>query len=230
MQCVIFYIRSCYHNIMGWLYTSFITTQNNYSSYRLCWKLSPKELWNGYDTHKSELYGNKYNKNKIGRNSFYYLVDHLTCSNKIIVQGVDYVQALLVAEPITVLQDIVDSLVHSSKKEMMKEYLTATASFLKYRYSQHVTVTTDDCVSHDLKYVLGRDSKVDNTAATLQKRAFTCNQCRFPFYTYHKIRTLMKDYNTSNQSTDIDSNAGPSIDVQEKKKKYNGDWQMWTKV
>ena len=33
------------------------------------------------------------------------------------------VNALLVAEPITVLQDIVDSLVHPSKKELMTEYL-----------------------------------------------------------------------------------------------------------
>ena len=83
------------------------------------------------------------------------LVKHLTCSNKVVVQAVDCVHTLLVAEPITVLQDINDSLVHPPKKEMMNEYLTATELFLKYRYSQHVTVTTDNWVTHNLKYILG---------------------------------------------------------------------------
>ena len=123
------------------------------------------------------------------------------------------VNALLVAEPITVLQDIVDSLVHPSKKELMTEYLTAATLFLKYKYSQHATMTTDDCVSHDLICVSGRDSKFDPTVGTKQKICFTCNQYRFPYYACHQIRSLTKQYTMSNQSNDTELNTETSFDV-----------------
>ena len=99
--------------------THHLSRQETITLPRLCRKLSPKELWNGYAKRIFETFGKKSDKNQIGRSSFYYLVTHLTCSNKVIVRAVEYVQALLVAEPITVLQDIIDSLVHPSKKEMM---------------------------------------------------------------------------------------------------------------
>ena len=56
---------------------------------RLCRKVSPKELWNGYAKYISEKFGKKSDKNQIGRSSFYYLVKHLACSNKVIVRAVD---------------------------------------------------------------------------------------------------------------------------------------------
>ena len=67
-----------------------------------------------------------------------------------IIKSIDYVQALLVTEPIEILQEIIDAMICGTEKEMFTTYLTATATFLKYRYNLHVLETSDDCVSHDL--------------------------------------------------------------------------------
>ena len=73
-------------------------------------------------------------------------------------------------------------------------------------------MTNDDCVTHDLKYVLGRDSKFDSTVVTQKKAGFTCNQCRFPFYTCHKIKNLITHYTTPNQSNNT-SHIESTLDV-----------------
>ena len=58
-------------------------------------------------------------------------------SSRDIVISVDYVQALLVAEPVPILQKIVDSLVHITERDALVQYITATATFLKTRYQHH---------------------------------------------------------------------------------------------
>ena len=71
-------------------------------------------------------------KNKrVGRTTFYYMIKDLTSSNHGIVSSVNYVQALLVAEPVDILQQIVGTLVHTTEKEILSQYIAARATFLK---------------------------------------------------------------------------------------------------
>ena len=102
----------------------------------LCRKRLHLDLWNSYISSTCNLDENY--TILIGKRSFYYIVNDLTTSNKVVINAVDYVQALLVTEPIKVLQDMVDSMIHTSKRDKMTKYLKATATFLKYRFNYHV--------------------------------------------------------------------------------------------
>ena len=75
------------------------------------------------------------------------MIKDLTSSNRDIVSSVDYVQALLVAEPVEMLQEIVETLVHTTDKDLLSQYIAATATFLKSRYQKHVLRTDDDSYS-----------------------------------------------------------------------------------
>ena len=86
------------------------------------------------------------------------MIHDLTASSKDVVTSVDYVQTLLVAEPVEVLQEIIDSLIHTIEVNKLTQYLSAMSTFLKYRYIYHSTEYLDDCSSHDLNYILGRKS------------------------------------------------------------------------
>ena len=81
----------------------------------------------------------------------------------------DYVQALLVQKLIELLQEIIDALIPTTEKEKLSEYLTATNLFLKYRYNHHVSLQHDDFSTHNLSYILGRNSKFESTSKTHQK-------------------------------------------------------------
>ena len=156
---------------------------------KLCRKISPKDLWSSY-VSKSNSTGSK----KLGRSTFYYIVRDLTTTSKEIVRSIDYVQALLVTEPIEVLQEIINTLVHPSQKETLSEYLSAMSTFLKYRYNLHVLETSDDCSSHDLRYALGRKSIFEHNDFK-EKQGVTCNKCRFPFYVCNKIKNVIANMN-----------------------------------
>ena len=168
----------------------------------LCRKVSPQTLWNTYST----TCVNK--KSRINRSTFYKLIKDLTSSGREIVKSVDYVQALLVAEPIEVLQQIIDSLVHSTEKEILSKYLTATATFLKTRYQQHVLTSDDGSVTHDLKFVLERQSKFDDTIKAHDKSdGISCIQCRFPYFMCHKIKEAITTSHALNSITDDNNNT-----------------------
>ena len=171
---------------------------------RLCRKLSPKDLWESYKAAITSK------QDGMGRSLFYYFVRDLTVSNRNIVTSVDYVQALLVQEPIELLQEIIDALIPTTEKEKLSEYLTATNSFLKYRYNHHVSLQHDDCSTHNLSYILGRNSKFDSTSQTYQKNGITCTKCRFPFYVCNKIRTSVIN-NITTTTIDSATNATTSI-------------------
>ena len=141
---------------------------------RLCHKIPPKEIWN---SHASLL---EKKSDGLGRSSFYYLIQDLTVSNREIVTSVDYLQALLVAEPIEVLQEIIKSLVPTVEAIKSSQYVAATSTFLKYRYNYHVTVTDDDCSTHHLTYILGRNSDFNLQCTDSDfnsKNGITCSKC-----------------------------------------------------
>ena len=171
---------------------------------RLCRKLSAKDMWESYKATIEDQ------QSGVGRSSFYYLVDDLTVSSKSIVTSVDYVQALLVQEPIEILQEIIDALIPTTEKDKLSQYLTATGSFLKYRYNHHVPIQNDDCATHNLCYILGRNSKFDSTSKTYQKSGLTCTKCKFPFYVCDTIKKHIIDNVTTN-TIDSDTNTPTSI-------------------
>ena len=150
---------------------------------RLCRKLPPKHLWEAY---RSSLTSRK---EGLGRSSIYYMIHDLTASSKDVVTSVDYVQALLVAEPVEVLQEIIDSLIPTIEVNKLTQYLSATSTFLKYRYSYHSTECLDDCSSHDLNYILGRKSDFyKNNSSIHTKNGVTCTKCKFPFFVCNEIK------------------------------------------
>ena len=91
------------------------------------------------------------------------MIKDLTSSNYDIVHSVDYVQALLVTEPVEMLQQIVDTLVHTIEKEILSRYIAVTTTFLKTKYQKHV-LRTDD------------------------KNKITCPQCMFPYFVCGRIK------------------------------------------
>ena len=81
----------------AWGEQSFVlSTNENVTLPRLCRKLPRKDIWNSYDKADSDIGSIR----KVGRSTFYYLMNDLTISGKSIVNAVDYVQSLLVLEPI----------------------------------------------------------------------------------------------------------------------------------
>ena len=76
----------------------------------------------------------------VGRSRIYYLIRDRTVSNKDIVTSVDYLQILLVAELVEVLQEIIDSIIPTDAVNKLSHYLLATSTFHKNRYNYHITV------------------------------------------------------------------------------------------
>ena len=145
----------------------------------------------------------------VGRTTFYYLVKYLMSSNRDIVTSVDYVQALLVTEPVELLQQVVNSLVHTTEKDLLTQYITAASTFLKSQYQKHVLKSNDDCVTPDLKFVLGRYSSYDESVSTCEKSKITCTQCMFPYFVCDKIKECIT---TSTTNTPTASESGSIID------------------
>ena len=129
------------------------------------------------------------------------------------MRAVDYVQALLVAEPIEILQQIIEELVHTTEQEKFTTYLTATSTFLKYRYNNHVVESGDECVSHGLPYILGRNSKKNYDLNTENKKGMTCCQCKFPFFVCHELRQKVMQSERSVSTEDATSMASKQHDA-----------------
>ena len=71
----------------------------------------------------------------------------------------------------------------------LTQYLSATITFLKYRYSYHVTEQSDDCSSHDLNYILGRQSDFYTSSDSIHtKNGVTCSRCKFPFFVCNEVK------------------------------------------
>ena len=58
-------------------------------------------------------------------------------------------------KPVQVFPQIVDSLVHFTERDALSQYITRIATFMKTWYKHHILRTSDDCVTHDMKYIMG---------------------------------------------------------------------------
>ena len=91
----------------------------------------------------------------VGRTTFFSLCNEITYSEEIALSSVDYVQALLLTEPIESLQSVIDKYFTGNKHDEMSSSLTSISQFLRYTYNNHVLLD-DECCTHGLLYGLGR--------------------------------------------------------------------------
>ena len=164
----------------------------------LCRKQSPLHLWRTYQSTGDNI------RTKVGRSTFYSIVRDLTVPSRNIAKSIDYVQALLVSEPIELLQEVVEMFVPIPSQDIYRDYLTSVSNFLKNTYQKHAVKCNDDCVTHDLNYILGRVSDYDDTTQTCSKSGITCTQCKFPFYVSSKIKEEINRAENSNNSMNDD--------------------------
>ena len=68
-------------------------------------------------------------------------------------------------------------------------------------YQKHVLKSNDDCVTNDLKFVLGRYSSYDDSARTCEKNKITCPQCMFPYFVCDRIKECTTTSSTTNTPT-----------------------------
>ena len=116
----------------------------------------------------------------MSRSTFFLVCNAVTCSEERIIGSVDYVQSLLLTEPIEALQEIVDKYFSGDRHKLITSYLLSVTQFLKYTYTHHMS-QNDDCCTHGFYYALGRaDSHYD--ADNEVKKRVTCVACRFPSY------------------------------------------------
>ena len=163
----------------------------------LCRKQSPLHLWRTYQSRNN-------NGIKVGRSTFYNIVRDLTVPTRNIATCIDYVQALLVSEPIELLQEIVEKFVPIPSQDIYRDYLTSVSTFLKNTYQKHAVISEDNCVAHDLKYILGRVSNYDDSVKTHSKSEITCTQCKFPFFVCSKIKEEITNGENSNGTMNND--------------------------
>ena len=88
--------------------------------------------------------------------------------------SVDYVQALFVMDPVEILQQIANSLVHTKEEDLLTQYITAALTVLKSLYQKHVLKLNNNCINHDLNFVLGRYSSYNDSIKTCDKNKITC--------------------------------------------------------
>ena len=113
-------------------------------------------------------------------------MNDLTSSNHDIVTSVYYIQALLVTEAVELLQQIVNTLVHITEKDLLSQYIAAAARFLKSRYQKH---------------------SYDDSAKSCAKKDITCPQCMFPYFVCDQIKECI----TTNTTTPV-SESGSITD------------------
>ena len=114
------------------------------------------------------------------RSTFFLVCNAVTCSEEQIVGLVDYVQLLLLTEPIELLQGIVDKYFSGDQHKLMTSYLLSVTQFLKHTYT-HYTSQHDDCCTHGIHYGLGEvDSQYEE--ANEVRKEVACVPCQFPCY------------------------------------------------
>ena len=146
------------------------------------------------------------------------MIKDLSSSNRDIVSSVGYVQALLVAEPVEMLQEVVETLVHTTDKDFQSRYIAATATFLKSQYQKHVLRTDDDSVTHDVNFVLGSLSTYDNSVKTYPKSKITSPQYMSPYFVCERIKECI--HTTSTNQSQVEDATNILKECQRKYKLY----------
>ena len=153
-----------------------------------------KIMWESY----IEAFNTEDNRGKptIGRTSFLLLCRELTSCDELVLSSVDYVQALLLTEPIDLLQDITDKITVPSVSIKLTNYLQSLSNFLKYQYPKHILKddNNDTCCTHGLEFCLGRNgSTYDASKETKNTDDITCYSCRFYSFVCNTLKSKLID-------------------------------------
>ena len=137
---------------------------------------------------------------------FYDLVNLLTVDNERVVRAVDYVQGILLNDPCTLLQRIIDELISDpANKKKFTRMLEVTRNFLKVQYVSHAEKKDGFC-THGIQYALSKapnenatESISDKSSSFLEDKTdeiennsddagngssacLTCNACKYPHF------------------------------------------------
>ena len=123
---------------------------------------------------------------RIRRTTFFNICNEITYSEEVLLGSVDYVQALLLTEPIELLQTVIDKYFIGEKHKEMSSSLLSLSQFLKNTYRNHVLME-DDCCTHGIEYGLGRQDS-NYIEADEIKTSVTCIECRYPLYVCNQIQ------------------------------------------
>ena len=118
--------------------------------------------------------------------TFFLVCNAVTCSEERIIGSVDYVQSLLLTEPIEALQEIVDKTFSGNQHKLITSYLLSFTQCIKYTYTHHMT-QYDDCCTHGFHYGLGRVGSQYKETNEVKKKV-TCVACQFPSYVYDLVQ------------------------------------------
>ena len=88
------------------------------------------------------------------RSSMYNIMQAITRSRQKIISSVDYVQSLLVSDPIENIQNMIEDLIKDRIiKEVIENYLESLSVFIKYTFNHHAQIDGDNSSSHRLKFI-----------------------------------------------------------------------------
>lgn len=115
-------------------------------------------------------------KKRVGETLYRKIAKEITTSDPKILSGIDYVTTKLVNENVEMMQEVIEEMVESGKKQYHFESLLETAKhFTKYQYKLHAARKDDECYTHGLDYAL-------NPSYVGEDKEANCDGCKFPFY------------------------------------------------
>ena len=154
-------------------------------------------LWLRYQQHiMQKINNNSLDHGRIGRSNFFNIVKEVTYSEEVLLGSVDYVQALVMSDPVELLESVIEKYFTGNLQKQLSSNLYTLSQFLKYTYNNHMTLE-DECCTHGIEYSLGRkDSTYDENSES--KVSVTCVACRFPTYVCHKIQTQLIEHVSGN--------------------------------
>lgn len=99
------------------------------------------------------------------------------------------------------------SKVKITTKDTLSVNLITIDIFLKYRYHIHVLKSSNNCVTHDANCVLRQKLVFDCTLQISEKgeENISCLCCRFPIYVSNKIKKLVSDLKSNNNTKHLQS-------------------------
>lgn len=146
-----------------------------------------KEIYMSYVKHTQN------DRKRLGRTTFYNILNVITSREETMKTSVDYVTGILVNEPVEISQSIIDKFTSGELHERLTEDLTVAKNFLKYQYDEHAIDgdgDNDDDAYHSVTFSL---QKPNSETEAADPRDCKCTGCKFPFYVCNQIMEAVEN-------------------------------------
>lgn len=173
------------------------------------------------DMHQSYLATVQPESDRVGRSTFYKLVNHITQSGEKLLAAVDYVTGVLINDSVALLQDVIDVFATGERNEELSGLLEVTRSFLKVQYDDHALRIGDRVPTHGISYGLAKQEG----EAKEPIRSETCGACNIVPYLFKQLRDLVaasEDGDVPKAAAVINDAEQVLVDVEEKFVLYMG--------